>query len=108
MSSSNISNGPRRLRAPKKVDPPVTDVVHEPVSAASQPIDIPHTECKKRGTCDGCGQKIRKPRAVAPPTEKQLATRENFKQNVVRAKALQAAEPGLTYKDAIKRVYARE
>lgn len=89
--------------------------VKPPVPPPSSPVDIPiaaepctTTVCKKkRGPCNECGQKIRKPRAVTNPTDKQLASRAAFKANVDKAKALQQATPGLSYKEAIKRVYGK-
>lgn len=96
------------VQKPKRVSKP-------PVPPPSSPIPVPEvaqpctpTQCKRRrGPCGECGQKIRKPRTVTNPTDKQLASRAAFKDNVGRAKALQQAEPGLSYKEAIKRVYGK-
>ena len=42
------------------------------------------------------------------PTEKQLASRAQLKDNVEQAKRLQTEQPGLSYKQAIKSVYGKQ
>lgn len=50
----------------------------------------------------------KRPRKPAgPPTEKQMAARAQFREKVAQAQALRAAEPGLKYNEAIKRVYGK-
>lgn len=100
----------QRTRTKKPVTAP--QVAAEPVAAPTPaPVNKPDAakpaarpRCKP---CDKCGQKPAKPKVNKPPTERQLASRKTFTDKVAAAKQLQTAEPGLKYKDAIKRVYAK-
>ena len=62
------------------------------------------TCCEVHSTCHAGPQK--KPRKPAgPPTASQLAARKVFADKVKAAKAMQAQNPDLSYRDAIKLVH---
>jgi hypothetical protein len=106
---------PRKKVAPIEVIvvqpevPPSTQteavIVVEPIPATATADHPQDTKHKKQ--CDVCGQKMRK-QVTTPPTEKQLASRAAFKANVNKAKELQAANPELSYRQAIKQIYNKE
>lgn len=84
---------------------------HSEEPAKPGQADSKKTPCKRQPKqCSGCGQNLpKKPRKPSgPPTEKQTAAREGFKAAVKRAKELQAATPGLTYREAMKKIMSKE
>lgn len=98
--------------------------------AVENPTDAPHAtgceECAARAAkkatrkprtpkppeiCNSCNREIpreKKPRKKfeGPASEKQLATRQRFASAHPRAKELRAADPTLTYRQAIQKALA--
>lgn len=83
-----------------------TDTISSPLpSESTKKITKAGARCTGAKACETCGNKPRK--TPAAPTEKQIESRKIFGEKVRAAKELQAKEAGLTYKEAIKRVYAK-
>jgi hypothetical protein len=80
----------------------IVDEIHDQVIP-----DIPVVEAVAITEVAPTPEKKQRKKHTGPPTEKQLAAREKFKENVAKAKQLCAAEPGLKYNTAIKRVYGK-
>ena len=100
----------------KKIEPKIEATLAEinKIDHLEQPIHsnvkeaIPATKNSKKicPTCNRSLQRKKRAQTDKAPTAAQLVVRENFKTKVAEAKLLQSKEVGLSYRDAIKKVYA--
>jgi hypothetical protein len=91
---------------PTLPDPPAPGPTGETQPPVGPPADPkPEATPAKHGDkCPHCGTKKRK---LSAPSEKQLVARQKFAEKAREAKQLRASEPGVKYRDAMKRVYGR-